>query len=422
MQKEDKVTIQKMPTPDEVINALSEVKSMDDFFGKKGLLAKLFAKSIENMLAAELTASLGYQKNQNRSGKTTNNRNGYYDKKIRGSLGDVTIEIPRDRDGVFEPQIIKKRQKTTNELEDKIIAMYGRGMSVRDINANLGDLYGIEISDPMISMITDKILPLITEWQNRPLEAVYVMAWLDCIHVKIRLDGKVENRAVYNILGLNLEGQKEVLGMWISKDSEGANHWLSVLNELQNRGVKDILICCVDGLKSFNEAIRAVYPETLIQRCIIHEIRNSLKYVNWKDRKEFVADLKLIYRAATEKAGYEQLQALTEKWSDKYTMACKIWERDWAELSTFFDFSPELKKIMYTTNMVEGYHRQLRKFTKTKSLFPTEQAALKSLFLAMKNATNKWSMPIHNWGTILNQLIIKFPNRINMGITFTQNI
>lgn len=409
-----------MPTADEVTKTLSKAKTMDDFFGKKGLFAKLFAKTIKGMLAAELTESLGYQKNQSRQGKTTNSRNGYYDKRLKSMLGDVTIEMPRDRAGEFEPQIIKKRQNSTNELENKIIAMYGRGMSTRDINDHLSEMYGIDISAPLISTITEKIEPMIQEWQNRPLDEIYVIAWLDCLHVKIRIDGKVENRAVYNILGLNLEGKKEVLGMWISKDSEGSSYWLSVLTELHNRGVKDIFICCIDGLNNFNEAIKAIYPEVKIQRCIIHEIRTAMKYVNWRDRKQFVADLKNVYRAPTEKAGWNHLQTLIKKWSPQYPMACKIWERDWDELSTFFDFTAELRKIMYTTNMVEGYHRQLRKSIKTKSQFPTEQSAMKMLFLAMRNATRKWQMPIHNWGTILNQLAIKFPDRLKLGTKFTQ--
>jgi transposase-like protein len=386
---------------------------MDDFFGKEGIFARLFAKTLEEMLQTELTEHLGYEPYEAKGRNSGNSRNGNYSKKVRTSDGETMIEVPRDRNGEFEPQILKKYSSNTNELENKIIGMYGKGMSVRDIQDNLTELYGVDVSPTTISAITDKIWGLVEAWQSRPLAAIYPIVYLDAIHLKLRRESKVENTAVYIVLGVDLEGQRDVLGHWVGEGAEGANFWLSVVTDLQNRGVKDIFIACMDGLTGFKDAILAVFPKTEIQRCVIHQIRNSLKYISWKDHKAFVADLKKIYQAPTREAAEANLKKLDEAWSRKYAIAVRTWQNNWEDLATFFAYPAEIRRLIYTTNTVEGYNRQLRKIIKTKGSFPNAEAARKLLFLANRDIFKKWTNPIFSWPLILNQLVIRFEERMS---------
>lgn len=400
-----------MPTAEEVQAELAKVQSMDDFFGKEGVFAKLFASTLEQMLEGELTEHLGYEPYEAAGRNSGNNRNGYYPKKVRTSTGQTSIQVPRDRNGEFEPQILARYAGNTNELEEKILAMYARGMSTRDIAGTLAELYGVDISAATISTITEKVWPLVEAWQNRPLARIYPIVYLDAVHIKLRREGRVANTAVYNVLGVDMEGHRDILGHWIGDGGEGANFWLSVLTDLQNRGVVDIFLACVDGLNGFSEAIRAVFPQTQVQRCVIHQIRSSLKYVSWKDHKAFVVDLKRVYRAATREEAELNLEHLDQKWGTKYPMAVRSWQTNWAEVSTFFDYPDEIRRIIYTTNSVESYHRQLRKVTKTKAAFPTPEAARKLLYLATRRITRQWNAPIRDWAKILNQLAIRFEGR-----------
>jgi len=400
-----------MPALETIHQELGKAKSMDDFFGKEGIFARLFAQTLEQMLDAELTAQLGYEPYEAKGRNSGNSRNGYYNKKIRSSQGETEVTIPRDRKGEYEPQILKKYQANTNELEDKIIAMYARGMTQRDIEAQLGEMYGIEVSAQTISTITNKVLPLVEAWQNRPLDSVYPIVYLDAIHYKLRKDHKVENRAIYIVLAVDLAGHKAVLGHWVSDGEEGASFWLGVVTDLKNRGVEDIFIACVDGLTGFKQAIHSVFPQVEIQRCIIHQIRNSLKYVVWKDRKAFAQDLKAIYRAPTRAIAESQLLELSEKWGDKYAIAIRSWENHWDELATMFNYTPEIRRLIYTTNILEAYNRQLRKVTKNRGALPSPEAIRKLLWLAHQNIVKKWTMPVANWANILNQLAIRFEDR-----------
>jgi len=400
-----------MPSAEKVQEELSKAESMDDFFGKDGIFAKLFAGTMEQMLEAELSDHLGYEKYEAKGRNSGNNRNGHTEKKLRTSNGDVQIEVPRDRNGTFEPKIVPKYGRNTNELEEKILGMYARGISTRDIQDALTEMYGVEVSPSLISKVTDKIWETVETWQNRPLDAIYPIVYLDAIHLKIRQDGQVKNTAIYVVLAVNLEGHRDVLGQWVSEGAEGANFWLNVLTDLQNRGVKDILIATTDGLTGFSDAIQAVFPHTEIQRCVIHQIRNSLRYVAWKDSKAFVKDLKGVYKAPNRETAETNLLHLGEKWNDKYPMAVRSWENNWEELSTFFNFPAEIRRLIYTNNAIEAYHRQLRKVTKTKAVFPTPQAVRKLLYLANVHITKKWTRPLVDWPLILNQLAIRFENR-----------
>jgi transposase-like protein len=401
-----------MPGAEEVQRELSKAKPMDDFFGKEGIFARLFAHTIEEMLETELSEHLGYEAYEVKGRNSGNSRNGRYGKKLRTSGGDTTIQVPRDRNGAFEPQVVKKQVANTNELEDKIIGMYAKGMSVRDIQETLRELYGVEVSPTTLSAITDKVWGLVDEWQNRALANVYPIVYLDAIHIKLRHEGKVENIAVYTVLGVDVEGHRDILGHWVGKGGESSNFWLSVITDLQTRGVQDIFIACMDGLSGFKEAVLAVFPQTQIQRCVIHQIRNSLKYVTWNDRKAFMVDLKQVYQAATRESAEANLQQLAEKWSDTYAVAIRSWQNNWEDLATFFAYPAEIRRLIYTTNSVEGYHRQLRKVTKAKSIFPTPESARKLLFLANRDILKKWTMPIQHWPLILNQLVIRFEGRL----------
>ena len=409
--KTDKARVE-YPEIEVIQEELAKAESMDDFFGREGIFAKLFAHTLEQMLEAELGEHLGYERYEASGRNSGNSRNGHYSKKVRTSgNGDVEIQIPRDRKGSFEPKIVPKYGSNSNELEEKILGLYAKGVSTRDIQDTLGELYGVEVSPSTISKVTDKVWEMVEAWQNRPLEAIYPIIYLDAIHVKLRQDGKVCNVAVYVVLGVNLKGYKDVLGHWVSDGAEGANFWLSVLSDLQNRGVQDIFIASVDGLTGFSEAIHAVFPETEVQRCIVHQIRNSLRYVSWKDRKEFVRDLKSVYQAPNREAAETNLLRLGEKWNDRYAIAVRSWERNWGELSTFFEYPAEIRRLIYTTNTIEGYNRQLRKVVKNKASFPTTQAVRKLLYLANVNISKKWTRPIVRWALILNQLAIRFEDR-----------
>jgi transposase-like protein len=401
-----------MPSAERVQEELSKVESMDDFFGKEGIFAKLFAKTLEQMLEAEMSDHLGYEAYEASGRNSGNSRNGYYSKKVRSSDGDVEIQVPRDRKGEFEPQIVPKYGNNTNELEEKILGLYAKGVSTRDIQDTLHELYGVDVSPSLISKVTDKVWEQVEAWQNRPLESIYAIAYMDAIHIKLRREGKVTNTAVHVVLAVRLDGHREVLGHWVAEGAEGANFWLSVLTDLQNRGVDDILIATMDGLTGFKEAVEAVFPQTLVQRCIIHQIRNSLRYVSYKDSKAFVNDLKTIYQAPTRETAEANLQRLEEQWSDKYASAVRSWQNNWTELATFFDFSAQIRRLIYTNNAIEGYNRQLRKVTKNKASFPTEQAVRKLLYLANVHITKKWTRPILDWPSILNQLAIRFEARI----------
>jgi transposase-like protein len=401
-----------MPGAEEVQRELATAKSMDDFFGRDGIFARLFASTLEQMLEAELSEHLGYEPYEAKGRNSGNNRNGKYTKKVRSSEGETTIQVPRDRNGDFEPQLVKRYAANTNELEDKIIGMYAKGMTVRDIQGTLQELYGIDVSPTTLSAVTDKVWELVESWQSRPLASLYAIIYLDAIHIKMRREGKVENTAVYVVLGVDLEGHRDVLGHWVGDGSESANFWLSVITDLQSRGVKDILIACMDGLTGFKEAVLAVFPKTDIQRCIIHQIRNSLKYISWKDKKAFIVDLKAIYQAPTREAAEGNLRKLKEIWNGQYAVAIRSWDNNWEDLATFFDYPAAIRRMIYTTNTVEGYNRQLRKVTKSRGSFPTAEAVRKLLFLANRDIIKKWTNPMADWPSILNQLVIRFGERV----------
>jgi transposase-like protein len=361
------------------------------------------------MLEAELTAHLGYEKHEARGRNSGNSRNGKRQRGLQTSAGNQTIQVPRDRNGEFESRLLDERR--SNELERKITALYARGTTTRDIQETIADIYGVEISPATVSAITDKVWPLVEEWQNRPLAAIYPVVYLDALHLNLRREGKIEKVAVYIVLAVDIDGHKDVLGIWVGDGGEGANFWLNVLSDLQNRGVEDILIACVDGLTGFPQAIEAVFPKTTVQRCVIHQIRHTLQYVTWSDKKEFMRDLKRVYQASTREDAEVNLLELGDKWGKTYPAAIRSWENNWLELSAYFDYPAEIRRLIYTTNIIEGYNRQLRKVTKTTSIFPTAKSIRKLLYLAHSNIEKKWSKPIPNWAKIRNQLAIRFEGR-----------
>ena len=403
-----------VPDLEQIEAALSQAESVDDFFGKEGILAQLFARTVEQMLEGELTAQLGYEKYEAKGRNSGNSRNGKRTKTVKSSGGDIEVAVPRDRTGAYEPHLLAKYRHNTNELEKKVIAMYSRGLSTHDIEAMLQETYGVSLSAGAVSTITDKVWPLVEEWQNRPLARLYPIIYLDALYIKLRREGHVENVAVYIVLGVDVEGHRDVLGHWVSDGAEGANFWLSVLSDLQSRGVEDVLIACVDGLSGFSQAIAAVFPHCQVQRCIIHQIRASLKYVVSKDQKAFVKDLKKVYQAPTREEAETQLLQLGELWGDKYAVAVRSWENNWETLTTFFDYPAQIRRLIYTTNTIEAYHRQLRKVTKTKGALPSAKSVRKLLYLANDRIVKKWTMPIPNWALILNQLVIRFKDRFIM--------
>ena len=393
---------------------LKKVKTMKDLTGKDGLMQRLMGNMVQQILEAEISDYLGRNKYERDDEAIRNSRNGYFDKTVTTGLGEVDLKIPRDRQGEFEPQIVPKHETVLSDLDDKVISLYGKGMSTRDITDTLNDMYGSNISASMVSTITDKIMTTANDWQTRVLEEVYPIVFLDAIHYKVRTDGKVVSRAAYVCLGIDKYGYKDVLGIWIG-ENEGAKFWLGVVNDLKNRGIKDILIACVDGLKGFPEAINTVYPETEIQTCVIHQIRNSHKYISYKDSKEFMSDLKCVYKADTEELALEALEELNAKWSPKYKAVVDSWYNNWDTLSTYFKYPPEIRKLIYTTNTLEGFNRQLRKVTKTKTVFPTDEALRKSLYLATLDIMKKWTMPIANWAMYIGQFAILFEDRIELN-------
>ncbi len=403
-----------LPPVERIQQELATATSIDDFFGKEGIFARLFAGTLEHMLEAELTAHLGYEPYAAHGRNSGNSRNGKRARSLRTSAGDMTIQVPRDRTSQFQPALLDKYQTSTNELEEKIIALYAKGVSTRDIQETLQELYGVEVSAQTISTVTDKVWSLVEAWQTRPLASVYPIVYLDAIHLKLRRDGRVLNTAVYIVLGVDGDGQRDVLGHWVGDGAEGANFWLSVVTDLQSRGVEDIFIACIDGLTSFKEAIHAIFPHTQIQRCIIHQVRQSLQYVSWKDRKAFAADVRTVYGAPTREAAEEKLLELGERWGEKYAVAVRSWERNWDDLATMFDYPAEIRRLMYTTNTVEGYNRQVRKVVKTKGALPSGDAARKLLYLVTMGITKKWTAPIFNWAKIRNQLAIRFEGRFPM--------
>lgn len=373
-------------------------------------LKDMFKDALQEMMNAEFDVSMGYTKYDKECEKT-NYRNGSTKKKLKSEFGEFDFETPRDRNGEFEPKIVPKNKRDVSGIEDKIISLYGRGLTTREINEQIQDLYGIEVSATMVSNITDQIIPEIKEWQERPLDNVYPFVFIDAVHFSVREDNRVVKKAAYVVLGINSEGFKNVLGVYIG-ENESAKYWLGVLNDLKQRGINDVLIMCSDNLTGIKEAINAAFPNTVQQRCIVHMIRNSVKYVNYKDLKEFTSDLKLIYTSKNETEGYEKLQEIKEKWEDKYASAFKIWETNWDAICPFFQYSESIRKIMYTTNTIESLNRQFRKYTKTKSVFPTDMSLLKCLYLSVKNIEKKWYIPYRNWGPILSELSIMFDGRI----------
>ncbi|MCI0348502.1 MAG: IS256 family transposase [Acidobacteriales bacterium] len=407
-----KPTLPHLPDADTILEELAKAKSIDDLTGKDGVFARLFGKTLSAMLEGEMSAHLGYEPYEAKGRNSGNSRNGKRERHLKTSSGEVAVRVPRDRNGSFEPQVLRKYETSSSELEDKIIAMYARGMTVRDIQSALQEMYGIQTSAETISKITDKVLPLVEAWQNRALATHWAIWWLDAIHVKLKREHKIVNTAVYLVMGIDLEGKKDVLGHWVGDGAEGSSFWLSVITELKNRGVQDVFIACVDGLSGFEDALRAVFARTEVQRCLVHQVRYSLKYVTQKDRKAFTADLKPIYTSPTREAAETALLHLSERWSAKYALAVRSWEANWEGLATMFAYTPEIRRLIYTTNPIEGYNRQLRKATKTKGAFPTVEAVRKSFWLAHQNIAANWDRPIYNWELILNQLAIRFEARM----------
>lgn len=393
---------------------VKKCKTIDDVIGKDGLVQRLIKDVLENILEVEMGEHLGrdkYDRQTDIDQDDRNYRNGYSKKTLRSSFGDVDLDVPRDRKAEFEPQIIKKYETVCNELDKKIISLYAKGMSTRDIQAEVEDLYGITLSPSMISKIIDKVIATATEWQNRMLDEIYPIVYLDAMYFKVRSNGKIVNKAVYICLGYTLEGYKDILGIWVD-EAEGAKFWLSICNDLKNRGVKKILIACMDGLKGLPQAIKTVFPTVDIQTCIVHQIRNSIKYIASKDKKAFMKDLKEVYKAPTEELALAQLDNLKEKWGSNYGMVIDSWYNNWNNLDTFFKFSPQIRKLIYTTNVLEGFNRQVRKFTKVRTIFPIDESLNKCVYLATMEIMEKWTQPIHNWGTTLAELSLYFEEQL----------
>lgn len=387
----------------------NNISSVSDVYA---LFRDSFKDMLQELLEAEMDVSIGYTKNEKENTDSDNKRNGYSAKTVKSQFGEFPLEIPRDRNGEFEPKIIPKYQRDISGIEEKVISLYGRGMSTRDIHDQLQDLYGIEVSAEMVSKITDKILIDIKEWQSRPLNAAYPFIFMDAIHYKVRDDGKILNRAAYIVLGVTLDGLKDILSITIGAN-ESSKFWLGMLNDLKNRGVQDVLYFCVDGLSGFKEAINSVYPNAEVQRCIIHMLRNSFKYVSYKDIRKFSSDFKAVYKAPTEEIALTELEILKETWGKKYPYAISNWEANWDVIRPFYQFSDDIRRIMYTTNVIEGLNRQYRKATKTKSVFTSDISLEKMLYLTSQNAMKKWTQRYRNWDLVLSQLIVLHGDRIN---------
>ena len=396
----------------EKIRELLQVSNIDSMADIQNLFKETIAEFMENGLEAELDEDLGYSKYDYKNKEGTNSRNGHSQKTLKTSFGNIEIETPRDRNGEFEPQLLKKNQTSlTQEVEEKILSMYAKGMTTGDIETHIKDIYGLDVSDTTVSRITDKILPVAKEWQQRPLESIYAVAFLDAMHYHVRSEGQIVKKAVYIAIGIDLDGKKDVLGMWVG-ENESAKFWATVLNGLRNRGVEDIFIACTDNLNGFSDAIAAVYPKTDIQNCIIHQLRNSSKYVSYKDLKALMADLKAVYAAPDEASALAALEFFSGKWDKKYPKISQSWQSNWANLSTYFKFPAELRKLIYTTNAIEGFNRQLRKVTKSKSVFPTDDSLFKMLYLAMIDITKKWTGRRQDWSQIHAQLSVFYADRM----------
>ena len=390
---------------------LEDCQDPKDILGKNGLLKQLTKRLVERTLEAELSGHLGYEPHSIKGRGSGNNRNGKGHKTVQSDTGALEIEVPRDRNGTFEPQLVKKRQRRLEGFDDKVIALYSRGLSTRDIQGQLEELYGAEVSPTLISNVTNAVMEDVRAWQSRPLSAVYPILYFDALFVKSRQEGPVKNKAVYLALGINLEGEKELLGLWIA-ETEGSKFWLLVFNELKSRGVQDCFIACVDGLKGLPEAIETVFPHTRVQLCIVHKLRNSFKYVPWKDRKEVAKDLRAVYGATTLTEAEEALERFSEKWNAKYPAISPSWRAEWERLTVFFDYSPEIRKVIYTTNAIESLNYTLRRMLKTRGSFPNDDSILKILYLAINRVSKKWTMPIRNWKAALNQFVILFGDRV----------
>lgn len=399
------------PTKFNYEEELSKCKSMQDITGQNGLVQKIIKNAMETILQNEFNNFL----NQTNNNMEKNYKNGYNKKNVTTEYGDIQIETPRDRNGEFSPEILSKRAVLSDGIKDQITSMYAKGMSTRDITNHIEGMYGTQLSATTISNITDEAMVTGKEWFNRTLDPVYPIVFLDAVHFKVREENKIVTKAVYVALAITLEGMKDVIGMWIG-ENEGAKFWFKVCTELKNRGVKDILIACVDGLKGFPEAIQSVFPDTNVQLCIIHQIRNSFKYISWKDQKEFIADLKGVYKATNEELGLEALNEMYNKWGNKYGMVLDSWMNNWDNLSTFFNYEERIRKLIYTTNTVEGFNRQLRKVTKTKTVFPNDDAVLKAIYLATNDISKKWTSPYSNWGLTLAQFKINFNDRLPIDL------
>ena len=400
------------PIPSELLDSLlSGYQKPEDLIGENGLLKQLTKALVERALEAELTHHLGHAKHEAVNNPIGNTRNGKSRKTLKGDFGELPIEIPRDRHGSFEPQMVAKHQTRWTGFDDKIISLYARGLTVREIQSHLEELYGTEISSTLISTVTDAVMDEVKVWQSRPLDPIYPVVYLDCIHVKVRDNGSVRVKAVYLAIGINLNGEKEVLGLWISQ-TEGAKFWLQVVTELKNRGVEDIFIACVDGLKGFPEAIETVYPHATVQLCIVHLVRNSLNYVSWKMRKQVADDLKRIYQSATVDEAEQRLVEFEAQWDEAYPSIAQIWRRNWDRIIPFFAYPPEIRKIIYTTNAIESVNMSLRKITKNRGSFPSDEALSKLFYLALMNISKKWTMPLHDWKAALNRFSIQFEERM----------
>jgi len=390
---------------------LEDVEDPKDILGKNGLLKQLTKRLVERTLEAEMANHLGYEPHEQRGRGTGNSRNGKGRKTVQSDTGAIDIQVPRDRNGTFEPKLVKKRQRRLEGFDDKVLALYSRGLSTRDIQGQLEELYGVEVSPTLISNVTNAVMDDVRAWQSRPLSSVYPILYFDALFVKSRQEGPVKNKAVYLALGINLEGEKELLGLWIA-ETEGSKFWLSVFNDIKNRGVQDCFIACVDGLKGLPEAIESVFPETQVQLCIVHKLRNSFKYVPWKDRKAVAKDLRAVYGAATLQEAEEAMNKFSDLWDEKYPAISPSWRTDWERLTVFFDYTPEIRKAIYTTNAIESLNYSLRKLLKNRGAFPTDDSIFKILYLGINRVAKKWTLPIRNWKAALNQFVILFGDRV----------
>jgi len=401
-----------MPISDKLIDQLLEgCSSREDVLGESGLLKKLTKKVAERALEAEMESHLGYSKHDSTGKNTGNSRNGKGRKSVRSVHGEIDLEVPRDRNSTFEPKLIKKGEKQLHGFDDRIISLYARGMTTRDIQAHFEDAYGVEVSATFISQVTNAVMEEVTAWQNRPLDSLYPVVYLDALVVRSRASGAVQNKSVYLALGINMNGEKELLGLWMAQ-TEGSKFWLSVMTELKNRGLQDMFIACVDGLKGFPEAIEAVYPQTQVQLCIVHQVRHSLRFVSWKQRKEVAADLRKIYAAVTLAEAEQALNDFAGKWDEQHPTISRSWRNNWERLSVFFDYPPQIRKVIYTTNAIESLNASLRKVTKTRRSFPTDESVMKILYLALHQISRKWTMPIRDWKQAMSQFMILFGDRV----------